>query len=263
MRAVVLCLAVVAVAACDCGGEPVLERRVELTLIPEVVDFGDVPLGSRADAALLVRNDGNAPWEPAGPPVLDGEGFAWVSGCDFAVAPGAACTAQLRFTPTFEGAALASFTVQFPDQAGAAVNVVGRLDGDGTPATLLVSPPLLDFGAVVVGSSRALALTIENRGDERVQVPLSIDGGAFFVDGGASSRVVVDAFSSVAVDVVFAPAAGVAFDGVVTAELCGLSCGPAVALRGTGQAPRIDVQPRSLDLGAVERGGRATGTLHI
>lgn len=213
------------VTSCDCGGEPVVERTVELALVPESVDFGEVPIGARHDAALIVRNSGNAPWEPAAPPVVDGGGFSWLSGCDVAVAPGATCTAQLTFAPAVEGPAAGTLTVRFPGTGGVDVDVTGRLRGRGTPATLVVSPPSIDFGAVTVGESRVERITLENRGSEGLDVPLGITGAGFFIDaqGAADANVVrhVDAGASVDVEVAFAPVAGIAHDGAVTAEIVG------------------------------------------
>lgn len=259
------------VAGCDCGGEPVVVRTVELRLVPDVVDFGDVPLGARRDGAVVIRNSGNAAWEPTGVPVIDGPGFAWVDGCDAPVAPGGACTARLTFTPPFEGGALASFTVRAPannddtggNGDGGDINVVGRLEGRGTPATLVIDPPALDFGAVVVGASRLLTVNIENRGIEAVELPLVIAGAGFFVDGATSTTRRLEAGASTVVDVAFAPVAGIAHTGTLTAEICGVQCGPLVTLAGRGDAPRIDVQPRQLDLGAVARGSDGRGTLRV
>jgi hypothetical protein len=116
---------------------------------------------------------------------------------------------------------------------------------------------------VNVGESTTGTVTLENRGSEGLEVGLLLAGGAFFVGGSTTATVRVEANDGVDVDVAFAPAQGIAFSGLLTAEICGAGCGPSVALTGTGSAPRVDVQPRRLDLGAVVGGATGTGTLRI
>ncbi|MDP2344964.1 MAG: choice-of-anchor D domain-containing protein [Deltaproteobacteria bacterium] len=255
-------LALVAAVGCECGAEPVVERTVVLRLVPVDVAFGEVPLGALRERSVIVQNDGNAPWIPAGPPTVTGSGFAVVSGCDVAVDPGGTCTAALSFQPEAEGAAAGVFAVEQPDAAGVVV-VDAALTGFGTPATLLWSPEVFEFGTVNVGESTLGTVTLENRGADPLDVPLLLSGGAFFVDG--ATRVVQHVEPNAGVDVVvsFAPPQGVAFAGLLTAEICGTACGPAVVLSGTGSAPRVDVQPRRLEIGAVAAGETGSGTLRV
>ena len=253
----------VGVPGCDCGNDPVVERTVALRLIPDGVDFGGVPLGARRERSIVVQNDGNAPWIPAASPVVTGGGFALIDGCDVAVDPGGTCTARLSFQPEAEGAAVGVVSVDQPDGADGVVVVSAELRGLGTPATLLLSPAILDFGTVDVGGSAVASLTLENRGDEPLDLALLVTGGAFFIDGAARALQRVGPNASVDVDVAFVPSQGIAFSGVVTAEICGPGCGPGVTLQGTGTAPRVDVQPRRLELGSVEPGSTGQGTLRV
>ncbi len=238
------------------------ERTVELRVLPERVDFGDVPLGARRERVVVVQNDGNAPWIPEAAPLVVGAGFSLLEGCTLAVDPGATCSASLAFQPEIEGAAAGLFSVDEPASAGVVV-VAADLAAVATPATLVLSPPLLDFGAVDVGGSGVAAFTLTNRGAEPLDVPLLITGAGFLVAGATRSEQHLEPNASVDVDVVFVPSQGITFSGLLTAEICGPGCGPGVGLQGIGTAPRIDVQPRQLELGAVERGSTGTGTLRV
>lgn len=250
-------------SACTCGAEPVVERTVFLRLIPAVVNFGTLPVGARRERTVVVRNDGNSPWTPAGPPVVVGRGFSFGSGCLAPVDPGGTCSAVLRFQPEFEGEAEGAVSVESPARAGGVVVVGAVLSASAGPATLLLSPPQLDFGVVAVGGSAFLNLTLENRGDEALDVPLVLSGGPFLFEGFSEILEHLEPNSSIDVAVAFAPTQGIGFSGLVTAEICGVGCGPFVVLQGTGSAPRIDVQPRRLTIGAVAAGNTGTGTLRI
>jgi hypothetical protein len=59
-RAFYACLATVACGACDCNEGGVGRLNPVMVVEPEAVDFGEVPLGVRVQAALTIRNSGSA-----------------------------------------------------------------------------------------------------------------------------------------------------------------------------------------------------------
>ncbi len=258
-----LVLVGVQAAGCACDAEPVVARVVTLAAFPARVDAGGVPVLGRVDVDVVVANQGNEAWLPAGPPVVEGPGWSWTSGCDAPLAPNALCTARLRFAPATEGPAAGSFGVTAPGADGVPVVLNVPLAGTGLPARVRLSPPALDFGNVVLGRSETRTATVENLGVDPITVPLQVQP-PFRIDGADAARdVVVDGGGAVSVAVVFAPTQPGAAAGVLRAALCGPACGPAVTLSGTSTTPRIDVAPRVLDLGAVVVGATGTGTLTV
>ena len=244
---------------CRCDDEPVIVQTVDLHAIPAVRDLGDVPLLSQAEAAVVVANRGNAAWQPATPPSTTGEGFSWVAGCDVPVAPNATCTARVRFAPVVEDAhaGVLTFAPAVDSEEPLAVPLAGR----GTAPSVVLDPPSLDFGDVLVGASATLVAHVENRGEDAVTVPLVVDGAFLFADGARAAELIVAPATTVDVDVVFAPSSGGPATGTLRATTCGLACGPLVALTGRSTAPRVDVQPRTVDLGVVPVGTTATATV--
>jgi iron transport multicopper oxidase len=103
--------------------------------------FGDVPVGSSADASVVVTNDGDAAMtvtksKPPSDPQL-----TVVSGLDegTTLAPGESRTVTVRFTPAAAGPVRGVWTLNAADGSG--VHDLA-LDGNGTvPAAPVVDPP--------------------------------------------------------------------------------------------------------------------------
>jgi hypothetical protein len=250
-----------AVSGCRCDNEPVIVQTVVLSARPAALDLGDVPVLAQTEATVVVENTGNAAWQPSSSPTTTGAGFRWLSGCDAPVAPNGTCSARVRFAPTQQ--APHEGTLAFAPAVDGEDPLVVSLSGTGTEPTIVLDPPLLDFGDVLVGQAPARVVRLENRGTVDGAVPLVIDGGFHFADGTRAARVDVAAGDAVAVDVVFAPSTNGDARGALRATICGPSCGPAVELTGRATAPRVDVQPRSLDLGVVPVGSSTTATLVV
>jgi hypothetical protein len=249
------------IGGCDGNLEPVVAQVVTLRAVPERLDFGDVPLLARAEDAVVVVNNGNAAWNTTVGPRVEGPGMTWVGGCDAPLPPGGTCTARVRFAPPAEGPqrGILTFAAADDDIDAVVVELVGR----GVAATVVLAPPLLDFGNVLVGRSATLTARIENPGPTPLAVPLTTVG-SFLIDGSPGERVYdVPAAGRVDVAVVFAPTTGGESRGTLRALTCGPACGPATDLWGTSTAPRIDVQPRLLELGSVGAGSATEGRLVV
>jgi hypothetical protein len=254
-------LATFAGGGCSCEADPIVARTVVLRAFPATVDLGTVPLLSQTEDNVIVANSGNAAWEPSSPPRVEGDGFAWLGGCDAPVAPNATCTARIRFAPVAE--APHSGILTFAPAADGEEPTVVSLSGVGSAPTVALDPPVLDFGDVLVGQSATLVARVENRGVESLTVPLVLGGAFVLADGAREAGVFVAAGGTVDVDVVFAPASSGPAVGSARAPTCGPACGPLIELRGRSTSPRIDVQPRRLDLGAVAVGSTGTATLVV
>jgi len=253
-------LVTTACLSCD-EVEPIVAQTVVLRAVPAQLDLGLIPLLSQAEDNVVLANAGNAAWNTTVPPRIEGAGFAWVGGCDAPLAPGATCTARVRFAPDAERPHEGTLTFAGADDE--LDDIVVTLVGGGAPANIVLLPSALEFGDVLVGRSATLTATLENRGREGVTVPL-LTAAPFFVDGTPGGRsVVVAAGARVDVPIVFAPTTGGPASGVLRATTCGPACGPSATLRGSSAAPRLDVAPRTLDLGAVAAGSVGEGPLTV
>jgi hypothetical protein len=256
---------VLAAAACD-DREPITAQTVVLSLSPDALSFGEVPIGASSVRTLVALNLGNAPWVPAAPPEVVGEGFSWRSGCDVAVGPGEACTLAVALTPATTGPH--SGSVRIATTNGTPVVSESVLNGTATPATIVFTPEAVDFGDVIAGEVRTANVLVENTGEARIETRATIIGdaaAAFFVGSAGSTSVplVLAGGDRASLRVAFRPRQAGAAAAQLVAEVCGSGCGPGLALSGDVSAPRIEASVRQIDFGAVDIGAVATSNVRI
>ena len=155
------------------GDETQLELEItpspELSLTPDPLAFGDVPLGSSKTRDLQITNDG-AFTETVGDITIDGpfphdETYAPFSidrsACT-TLAPGASCTAQVTFSPT-DGA---SQPTTLRVKVGQDEVATHQLTGDGLVVDLSQSRPNpLRFGIVKTQTTATRTVTLYNTGE--------------------------------------------------------------------------------------------------
>lgn len=172
------------------------------------------------------------------------------STCRTPLAPGAACTIDVTFTPQTDG--LATGDLEVTDGAGAQTSVA--LAGTGTePATLRISPSEALFAATTIGeSSTPQTLTVTNDGDYPTGTPgvgISGDDDDQFHLTGSTCVEALPAGESCTLDVIYAPASAGRATAVVTVAA---TPGGEVttSLTGTGQTqPALSISDASHDYG--------------
>ncbi|MBN1442949.1 MAG: choice-of-anchor D domain-containing protein [Planctomycetes bacterium] len=234
----------------------------EIDVAPASLEFGDVTLGGSRSLDVEIRNTGDATLAIAAVRLGPGTGaefsMALGSGAT-SVAAGAGLAVRVTYAPADEEPDSGTLIVESDDADEAAVVV--SLSGRGAPLPapeIDVSPLVLDFGDVFVGSSSRLTFSIRNRGT----APLEILGVALgsgtspalaISSGPASSR--LDPGGVAAVEVRFSPSTAGTHSGTVriasndTDERVVV-----VSLSGRGTpvpAPKILVDPLALDYGDV------------
>lgn len=189
------------------GGAAVLplEGRVlalRITLDPAAVDFGTVEIGTQAQAAVRVTNDGEVPL------TLDELSVEGAHASDFAAAgttgevpPGATRPVAVTFAPSAEGARSAVLTLSFTRET-----IEVPLSGEGAepePEPVFsaeVTPETLDFGEVSLGESVSLEVTVENTGTAPVGITEArIEGASAFSFGTVPATVAVEATATIPV----------------------------------------------------------------
>ena len=127
-----------------------------LSVFPTALDFGEVALGSSKDLLFTVTNTGTGTLTGT---VTASSPFSITSGSSFSLGTGASQTITVRFSPTVES--FVSSTAAVNSNGGSAVVT---LTGTGTTIQtplLSVTPPSLDFGGVLVGSSLDLIFFVD------------------------------------------------------------------------------------------------------
>lgn len=218
--------------------------RPSLALAPAALDFGELPVGAKAERVIRLSNagvrgnlllrgmGGRGPGvghfdvsEPfRGRQRYPYSGGAWpaYAVADLPIAPGEdSVDVKVYFEPLTPGEHRAEVLVRTDDlfSPERAVVVTGRARPSGT-CTLRLSPhPLLDFGVVQTGRGAVQGFRFENVGAQECAVKdihLSRDaGGAFFMPGGPLTGGVVLPGSAFSAQIAFRPAR----DGVHEGEL--------------------------------------------
>ncbi len=138
----------------------------QLSFTPAALAFGSVQVGRTATVPVQVTNTGSAPVTLAG---IQASGVFSSSGnCPgpaLSLAAQASCTVQVTFAPVAEGPASGSLSFITSATTGP---LEVSLSGTGIVAQLTASPGALDFGAVNLGVSATLPVTLTNSGSTPV-----------------------------------------------------------------------------------------------
>jgi hypothetical protein len=228
--------------ACD-RPEELASALGELSVSPEVVEFGSVWVGERVEREVVFRNDGRVPI------ALSGAGDQGpFDGPSPVTVPAAGETkVPFGFRPTADGDAEGE--LRYFGEGGRSLVVPVR--GRGVPADLEVAEEL-DFGGVEVGTSRELRLAVENR------APLVVTDLRFGLSGedAYAFSVVrevrhVPAHGTAEFTLAFAPTVAGPQVAVLDVAACADCARKHVLLRGGGIGADLAATPPSLDFGPV------------
>ncbi len=255
----------------------------DLAISPTSQDFTSVVLGSASSpVSFTVTNNGSAATGLLTTQLGGSDSTQFAVVADSCVgntlAPAATCAIMARFAPTRAGSKQASLTVQASPGGAAVANLVGAAQA---PASLTLSPPSVDFGAVVLpGMSTAQTFTVQNTGgvaSTMLATALSgADAAQFMLSSDGCAGTMVGPGASCTVAVVFKPSAAGTRSASLTVTPTGQSALTA-SLSGLGQvAASITAQPATLAFGSVltsttqsaaltlsNPGGLSTGNLAV
>lgn len=283
-RTICICSIAGALACSDSGGNELGAISPD-AILPAQLDFGEVPLGTSRRLQLEIRNVG-AGRLIVSDIVLDAD-FATdnyrfsVDTDGFEVLPGNSETLDVDFTPLAdeERSEQTGFTIEWNQPMPGRVELVGR----GVGARLELDPPIVDFGPVLWGSSRAIDVTITSRHDVPVDVFTRLNGQGEplveLIDGtgqfsllsspdprGALTPSDAPLVPDASFDVTLEYRAEVGEDtvrdvGRWTVATCAPAvCGEALPLRATPRPDAFDCEPAVLDFGGVQPGERIVQT---
>jgi hypothetical protein len=141
-------------------------QQAGVSVSPTGLAFGSLPFVSTSQVSaatgtslsVTITNTGSAPL------LLNGfstQGdFTESDSCGATIAAGASCTLTVKFVPTALGHRTGTLTIS--DNAGGGTQLVS-LEGDGSPAGLILTPPVLNFGVQSVGvTSKPETATLTN-----------------------------------------------------------------------------------------------------
>ncbi|MBY6205680.1 choice-of-anchor D domain-containing protein [Halomonas denitrificans] len=241
--------------------------QAALTISPNPLDFGDQEVGTTSPASTVTLSNGGSADLDVSAVDAAAAPFAVAGGtcgaAPFTVPAGGSCTIDYTFAPTATGAASQSITVTSnsatsPDSF--------TLQGNGTQATLTVSPNPQDFGDQEVGTtSPASTVTLSNGGSADLDVS-AVDAAAapFAVAGGScgAAPFTVPAGGSCTIDYTFAPTTTGAASQSITVTSNSATSPDSFTLEGNGTEAVVTLDVTSLSL-QVDFGGSATATVNV
>jgi hypothetical protein len=214
------------------------------TLSPTALSFGSQLVGSTSAAqAVALSNTGNIALTIANIAV-NGD-FAQSNTCGTTLAPGAACTISITFTPAARFTRTGSLTVQSNSTPSAAsVSLSGT--GIAPVATLTAS---LSFAPQVVGTTSTQTATLANAGDAPLTISSISATGDFTQSNNCPATLA--AGSSCAIQVRFTPsAAGPRSGALAVSDSDPASATQTAALSGTGLDYQLSASPASASVRA-------------
>ncbi|MGI4852762.1 MAG: choice-of-anchor D domain-containing protein [Janthinobacterium lividum] len=235
-----------------------------VSLSPQALDFGRVLVRGTASRQATLTNTGAAPVVLGTPTVSGDSGFAIAASnttnacpAGSALAAGASCTIAVTFTPGTTGTLRGTL---FVSSSATAQPLTVALSGVGTQPLLSVSPVSISFGDVVVGSSTTQAVTLINGSAQPVD-GLQFTASTGFRVSTSCGITTINAGSSCAVNVTFAPGAPGIANGVLTVTSTDPASPITVPLSGNGvqatavSATSLSAAPSALNFGNVTVGG--------
>jgi len=152
-----------------------LSSPAKLDVLPSSLDFGSVVVGQSAALSVQVTNSGAVPVQFNG---IAATGDYTASGnCPASggsLSPATSCTIQVTFLPMATGSRTGTLSIA---SSASTLPLTVALTGIGTQSQLLAAPTSLNFGAIAVGATANLSLTLTNTGTALVtRLSLSITG---------------------------------------------------------------------------------------
>jgi hypothetical protein len=156
------------------GTAAVAEDEPKLGVSPPRIEFGTVE--TTKTKSTKIKNNGKADLVVSSIDPCPGTTteFSWVSPAPFTLAPKESLRLAVSYTPVDAGQDKGCFEIASNDPKHSTFEVAlrGRGKDDAPPATgpdIDLTPSSLDFGEVVMGSSRALAVKVKNKGSDPLE----------------------------------------------------------------------------------------------
>ncbi|MBC8164212.1 MAG: choice-of-anchor D domain-containing protein, partial [Roseiflexaceae bacterium] len=204
-----------------------------------IAAFGNQLVGSTSTAkTVLLKNIGSADLVISSF-VISGD-FAFTQDCPNALAPNQTCQISVTFTPTATGARTGALTLT--DNAANSPQTL-NLSGTGTQPTLAVSTLDLQFGTVLVNTTKTATVELRNTGTATLNIASISTPVAPFSRTNCAATLAPNARCTITVT--FAPTASGSFSSnfVVTTD----GGNATVALAGSGISPGSALSATTLD----------------
>ncbi len=237
----------------------------QLSVAPAALNFGTVAVGSTGTLSLTLINTSSSSVD--GLALITTAGYSVSSTCGITTLnANSSCAVSVTFAPTAAGVLAGTLTVNSTDPASPlTVNLsgAGTVASAATQSQLSAAPNTLNFGNVALGSRGTLALTLSNPTSVPANGLLFTATAGYTATNGCGGT--LNAFSTCAVVVLFAPSAIGLDAGTLTIQNSASTTPLTIALTGTGTdvQPQLTLTPGSLNFGTVAIGTSSTASLTL
>ena len=266
-------MAVLALASFGCDDDTITTVPADINVEPESLNFQGVQIGTQVSQDILLTNTGGSVLTLApnkGNPFVDV--FSYDIDVD-QVGPSGIARLTVTFAPTQEQAytSVIELETNVPNDDGSYRTVRIDIQGQGVASTLGIDPRRVDFGNVVLNTTKTLSINITNNADFDDQLEFSFDAQVracdaaagpqeFCLDLSSNARFRDDVLSlpagqSTTLSVSFTPTTLGERTGRITIKTCeDASCEQIINLLGTGVDSGLRCTPSMLAFGQVNPG---------
>src|SRR5579862_5890348 len=221
------------------------QQTLSLTVSPQSVNFGNVPVGSNGSQTVSLLNTGTGPVNIS-QATMAGNGFG-MSGLavPMTLGPGQSTAFTVSFAPA--GAGSASGNISVVSNAANSVSTVA-LSGMGVQPQMSATPGSVSFGTVTVGQTSSQAVTLTNAGGAPLNITqLSGPGTGFSLTGLALPLTLAPA-KSTAFTVSFTPTSGASSSSSLMLMSNAPTSPTTIPLSGAGSAQVLQLTPSTTSL---------------
>ncbi|HEY0785409.1 MAG TPA: choice-of-anchor D domain-containing protein [Acidobacteriaceae bacterium] len=220
-----------------------------VSLSPATLSFPGTVVGATSAAMTEVATNGGGAPVTLGAAVVTGDFELGATTCGATLAPGATCTLLVTFAPTAAGQRTGGLSL--PGQFSSSPATAALTGAGLAPGALTLTPGSLSYGAVVLGKTATLGVSVTDTGGVAVQMGTPSASGDYRIVSNTCGGSLA-AGASCSLQVLFAPAAVGTRSGLLTVP--GAIAGGQVtaALEGTGVAPgALALTPGALSFGVT------------
>lgn len=228
------------------------------TVTPDTVKFGNVNVGGFKALSATVKNGFEDKNVTVIDVLVDGDFYTTDFNEEILLESGKSSEINFMFEPEASGAAAGTATIITDEDGGK--DYLIHLTGVGVAPAITVTPAdTLKFGAVKVGSNKAMNVTLKNTGNAPLTVSnVQIQGEQYTSDWAGQAKV-LQAGATTTVRVTFTPDKMELIAGTMTIT----SDDPAkprvtLPMSGTGSAAKLEVSADSLNFGGIAVGRSKT-----
>jgi Abnormal spindle-like microcephaly-assoc'd, ASPM-SPD-2-Hydin len=238
------------------------QQTLSLTVNPQSVSFGSVPVGTSGSQTVALLNSGTGPVSVS-QATMAGSGFG-MSGLavPMTLDPGQSTAFTVSFAPT--GAGSASGSISVVSNASNSVSTVA-LSGMGVQPQISVAPGSVSFGTVTVGQTSSQTVTLTNVGGANLNITQLAGPGTGFSLSGLALPLTLAPGKSTAFTASFTPTSGTSSSGSLMLVSNAPNSPTTIPLSGTGSAQVLQLTPSttSLSFGSLALNASATQSVTL